>query len=651
MTAGFEDVEKIVQEVEIEKLADAGPENRVDARALLKARLFDMFIGDWDRHLGQWDWAWVKGGDKWQPIPMDRDQAFSKFDGLVLAMARHSQPRFVNFEKEYPSVVGLGWNGRLVDRRFLAELDRPDFHAVALELQGLLTDGAIEKAAGRMPAAYYRLNGARTVVRLKARRDHLPQVAGEFYEMLADEAEVQATDKDDVAEIVRGGDTVQVRVSAAGQAAPYFQRTFREGDTSEIRIFLKQGNDRAVSRGEGDPIKVRVVGGPGADILDDSAGGHTHFYDHEGENRVISGPGTKEKDKPYTRPVDKRDYPLRDWGTATIPAAVISGGGDLGVFLGFNIDFYRYGFRKHPYASRQTLRAGYSTALTGFKAEYEGEFAHTNSRKMRRLFARVSDVEIVRFHGFGNETPAGEASEFYKTPQRQFVLNPSFRFGLDAPVDLSVGVIGKFTQPDLIAGRFLTIDRPYGSDDFGQVGAQAALFVDKRNRPKAASKGVILAAAGTFYPKAWDVEENFGEAHGEMAGFLTFGPTLALRVGGKQLWGRYPYHEAAFIGGPDTVRGLRRQRYAGDASVFGNAELRQRLFDFKVLVPIDFGVFALADGGRVFLEGEDSNRWHHGVGGGISFTFLRPEYTFSIAGARGSDDDKVRLYFQGGFGF
>jgi len=651
VTPGFNDVEKILEGDEMNKAADADAKDRVDARALLKARLFDMFIGDWDRHIGQWDWARVKGSDKWQPIPSDRDQVFSKFDGLVLTFVRPSQPRFVNFKKEYPSIVGLGFNGRLVDRRYLAELDRPVYREVALELQRALTNPVIEKAVRRIPAPYYRVNGARTIERLRSRRDLLPQIADEFYEMLADEAEVHATDQDDVVEIARAGDTVDVRVSAAGQSAPYFQRTFREDDTSEIRIFLKKGDDRATSRGKDDPIKVRVVGGPGADILDDSAGGHLRLYDHEGENRIVTGPGTKDSDKPYTHPVDKRDYPLRDWGTATIPVAVIAGGGDLGVFLGVNVDFHRYGFRKHPRASKQSVRAGYSTALKGFKAEYDGEFAHTNSRKMRRLFARVSDVEIVRFHGFGNETRADRDRDYYKTPQRQFILNPSFRLGLDAPVDLSIGVIGKFVQPDLIGGRFLTETRPYGSDDFGQVGASAALVVDRRNSTRTATRGAILSAAGTFYPKAWSVDDNFGEAHGEMAGYLTFGPTLSLRVGGKQLWGTYPYHEAAFIGGPETVRGLRRQRFAGDASAYGNAELRQRLFDFKLLVPIDVGVFGLADGGRVFIDGEDSNRWHHGVGGGVSLSFLRPENTFSIAAARGSDDDKVRLYFQGGFGF
>jgi hypothetical protein len=651
VTSGFEDVLKTVEGDEMDKLADAGAGDRVDARALLKARLFDMFIGDWDRHIGQWDWARVKGSDKWQPIPGDRDQAFSKFDGLVLGLARSSQPRFVNFEKEYPSIVGIGWNGRLVDRRYLAELDRPVFRDVALELQRSLTDAAIENAARRMPAPYYRLNGAKTVARLLARRDRLPQVADKFYEMLAKEAEVHATNEDDVAEIARAGDTVEVRVSAAGKAAPYFQRTFREDDTSEIRIFLKQGNDRATSRGAGDPIKVRVVGGPGADILDDSASGHTHSYDHEGENRLVSGPGTEESNLPYTHPVDRGKYPLRDWGTAVIPSARISAGGDLGLFLGANVDFFKYGFRKHPYASRQTVRAGYSVGLNGFRTDYEGEFAHTNSRKMRRLFLRVSNIENVRFHGFGNETTAEGEDDFYRTPQRQYILYPSFRFGLDAPVDLSIGIGAKYVQPELIPGRFLTIEQPYGSDDFGQVGARAALVIDRRNAPAAAKRGVILSVAGAVYPKALDVESTFGEAHGEMAAYLTFGPTLALRVGGKQLWGTYPYFEAAFIGGPTTVRGLRRERFAGDASAFGNAELRLRLFDFKVLVPIDLGVFGLADVGRVFLDGEDSNRWHTGFGGGLAFSFLRPEYTVSVAAAKGSDDDTVRFYLQGGYGF
>jgi hypothetical protein len=35
----------------------------------------------------------------------------------------------------------------------------------------------------------------------------------------------------------------------------------------------------------------------------------------------------------------------------------------------------------------------------------------------------------------------------------------------------------------------------------------------------------------------------------------------------------------------------------------------------------------------------------------LSLSFLRPEYTVSAAAAKGSDDDTVRFYFQGGYAF
>jgi len=117
-----------------------------------------------------------------------------------------------------------------------------------------------------------------------------------------------------------------------------------------------------------------------------------------------------------------------------------------------------------------------------------------------------------------------------------------------------------------------------------------------------------------------DVEDPFGEVRGEAAAFLSPGsgnPTLALRVGGKHLWGTFPYSDAAFIGGSDNVRGLREQRFAGSASVFGSVELRVFLTRVALLFPTDIGVFGLSDGGRTYMEGHASGQWHSSLGGGI----------------------------------
>jgi hypothetical protein len=61
----------------------------VDQRAFAKARLFDIVIGDWSRHADQWRWAAFKDGGKtiYKPIPRDRDQAYTRFDGLYPALA------------------------------------------------------------------------------------------------------------------------------------------------------------------------------------------------------------------------------------------------------------------------------------------------------------------------------------------------------------------------------------------------------------------------------------------------------------------------------------------------------------------------------------------------------------------------------------
>ena len=60
-------------------------EYQIDEAAYLRARIFDMLIGDWDRHADQWRWARFDNKDTkvYRPIPRDRDQVFSKFDGAL----------------------------------------------------------------------------------------------------------------------------------------------------------------------------------------------------------------------------------------------------------------------------------------------------------------------------------------------------------------------------------------------------------------------------------------------------------------------------------------------------------------------------------------------------------------------------------------
>jgi hypothetical protein len=56
-----------------------------DRHEFARARMFDLWIGDWSKHEDNWKWAGYKGkdGEVFRPIPRDRDHAFSS-DGMAL---------------------------------------------------------------------------------------------------------------------------------------------------------------------------------------------------------------------------------------------------------------------------------------------------------------------------------------------------------------------------------------------------------------------------------------------------------------------------------------------------------------------------------------------------------------------------------------
>jgi hypothetical protein len=582
-TPGFERFSELIETLDLWERMDQDAHEQLDARAFLRARLLDLLIGDYDRHKDQWDFGKDRETGLWVPIPKDRDLAFVKFDGLAIDVARTTAPRLIDFEDKYPGIVGLTWQARYLDRRHLGVLEWADWQEIATDLRRRLTNPVIDDAVHRLPPEFYAIAGPGLTARLKKRRDALLDEAHRFYALLARDAEVHGTNQADTVETVRREDG-GVDLVVSGPEGPYMRRRYVPGETSEVRVYLKGGDDRALSHGDGDPgVKVRVVGGAGNDVLDDGDGGHTRFYDSEGENRLVKGDGTRFSDRPYTQPVDSQDNPLRDWGKTTSIVPFLRAGAGLGVVLGMELKETGFGFRKHPYAHQHVLRLAYSTLLADFGGHYTYESLRTDSRARFAIDADISDLHVINYHGLGNETASPGPEEFYRVAQRQYSFSPSYRLELD-PVDITVGPVVKFATTRFDDGpTLLSLQRPYGSDDFGELGARARIALDRRDRPGNPRKGVYVATEGTIYPKAWSVQETFGETQGEAAVYATapmpLRPTLALRAAGQHVFGTYPFHEAAFLGGAHTVRALRSQRYAGDTAAYGNAELRLAFLD------------------------------------------------------------------------
>jgi hypothetical protein len=665
---GFLGATEILDHLEMYARLRRSASDRIDAPVFLRARLFDVFIGDWDRHRKQWRWAQLPGKEAWQPLPEDRDQAFSRFEGLVMTLARPRQPRFVAFGPEYPRILGLTWNGWEQDRVLLTGLEWPVWEETARNLQARLTDEAIERAARRMPPEYFALDGPQLIQALEKRRDTLPEAARRFYRLLARRVDVHGTDEAEIAQIERQEDgALEVRLTAVGPggapaASPFYRRLFHPDETDEVRVFLYGGNDRVAVRGHHGGIRLRVVSGDGRDVLDDSRGGGTRFYDASGETDVVPGPGTRLDRRPYVAPVPVPHVPWlppRDWGHQVLTVPYSGWSADYGLFLGTGLDWRTYGFRQNPYATRQVIRAGYSFGAEAARLDYRGEFRRENSGAYVSLHAFASGLEVLRFYGLGNQTGDEGADDFYKVRQQQYLFAPAYTFPVVGRLEATIAPVAKYASTRDEEGRLVGALEPYGAGSFGQVGGAVRLDLDTRDNEVAAASGLHLRATGTCYPSWWDVEETFGQLSGDVSGFLTargrFETTLAVRAGGQRVWGLYPFHEAAYIGGggffggSQTVRGLVQNRYAGDAALYGNAEVRTRLGRMTLILPADVGVFALADVGRVFLEGEDSRRWHPGYGGGFWLSYLDRNNTASVAVAH--SEGRTGLYIRLGFAF
>lgn len=709
-TPGWASSRKIKGTDEFLNDMEESPEFRLEAAEFLRARLIDMWVGDPDRGSDQWRWARYgdEGNYVYRPIPRDRDWAFVNADGFLAARFRGIYPKILKFGADYPAIEALTFSSHYLDRRLLSELTRADFEAAGRSLQQALTDEVIDEAVANMPRPYDQLARDALTAKLRSRREQLPALAIEFFEWLATDVDVRATDARDFATVEQRADgTVRLRIAplrdsdaTASMAAPqpWFERIFLPDETSEIRVFLHGDEDHALVTGPGDgPIKVRIIGGGGDDVLEDRTGS-ARFYDHRGDNDFITASGTSVDEKPWDQPEAPEGFRFgRAWapdygGERALFSPAVDYGEGAGVIIGGGPSLTRYGFRRLPYRLRANFDVLYATRSSGFGAELNADYRLENSALALLLDVRGTQFDAFRFYGLGNETPeldrdatlvmqdrvrvhpalswhlgerpgrtereeqdaeegaeaeeepsaeqAAEEDEDESTVQRAFEM---YRAG-GIQGRFTIGPVLQWTKSHVPAGNPLG----EGAVSFGQVGGEATLELRRTDRDAAPRRGFGLYAEALGFPATWDADGAFGRAAAEVNGYFPLiGAThLAMRLGGEHAFGDYPIFEAAFIGGRHSLRGFRSDRYAGDAAAFGGIELRVPIDTVEFIVNGELGVFGLADAARVWADGDSPGGWHTAFGGGLWFAAF--DRAFSVAYARGA---RGRLYLWQGLPF
>jgi len=231
----------------------------------------------------------------------------------------------------------------------------------------------------------------------------------------------------------------------------------------------------------------------------------------------------------------------------------------------------------------------------------------------------------ARFYGMGSRL----GDRPIPIERNRYSLAPTFTVARNSNIGLSFGPVFEYTAsrfeldeapaPDRETG--LEATEPYGLGGFGQLGVQAGIALNSAV-PGPVPVNMSATVGASAFPAVLDVVEPFAELHGELRGAFSLSapgsPTLALRAGGKKIWGAVPIHEAAFLGGSASLRALPSKSLVGDAAVYGGAELRFGLGSLKVgNRTVRYGVLGLADVGRLFNNGVSWGGWMNEVGGGL----------------------------------
>ncbi len=279
-------------------------------------------------------------------------------------------------------------------------------------------------------------------------------------------------------------------------------------------------------------------------------------------------------------------------------------------------------------------------ARLSFAASVTEEISIAFQTRERRLSPRLGFslsaqaylFDDQRFYELGGRVGGG----FVPIEQNRYSVAPTFTLSADSRLSFSFGPVFRYTEShfdlddrpasnrpsnEVVSDAWLDGPAPYGFGGFRQLGAQARLSLSGSVLGLSPGAASLTVGASTF-PAMLDVAEPFGEVHGEARGAIPFNapgnPVLAIRVGGKKLWGAVPVHEAAFLGGGYSLRGVPSRSLAGDAAVHAGAELRFEVGSATILKrQVRFGFLGLADVGRVFYNGVTPHGWLTDVGGGL----------------------------------
>lgn len=646
-------------------------EYQVDEGAYLRARIFDMLIGDWDRHADQWRWARFdsKGKKIYKPIPRDRDQVFSKFDGAILGVLKTLIPavkQFQNYDGDLENIKWINEAGIKMDRALLKNAVKADWLREATYLQDNLTDEEVDYAFTKIPLEVQSLGADKIKKSLKERRSNIVSIASDYYDYISTLVVLTGTDKDDHFEITRNDKETRVQISRIKDGKvqpPFVDRVINAEETREIWIYGLDDDDVFRVSGEGKkPTRMKIIGGQNNDIYEIKDGRRLKVFEHKTLPNTIkenNGASIKRSNIYSFNTYD----PLKKQSTANSILPAIGFNPDDGFLIGFTDVFTTSGFKNDPFSSKHTFNGTYSFATESLNIEYEGDFSNALGNWNLVVGGRFINESFSRnFFGFGNETENNDDDEEVGLDFNR-VRNGEIEAHIGVESDNTFGsklrLLASFERIEIeqTGDRFIDdpalftpeVDNFFGGQSFiGVEGAYTYLSADNAANP---TRGMEFATVIGAKRGVSNGDRLYGYINPKLGFYnaLTRNRKLVLKTlvqSQIRIGDDFEFYQAASLGARTGLRGYRFNRFTGESSLAGSADLRYSFNRFATgLIPIQIGVFGGADLGRVWQDDEDSDVWHNDFGGGFWVNMID-----TISGQVGAfaGEDGVRIDFRFG---
>ncbi len=656
--------------------------HKLDEAAYIRARLFDMLIGDWDRHQDQWRWAVFKDNETtiYRPVPRDRDQAFSIMsDGILLGIATAIIPdiRLLrSYSEDIKSVKWFNLEPYPLDITLINIADQNLWNAQVKRITENVTDQIINQAFTNLPKEVNDETIEEIKTKLKGRRTNLQKISDTYFKHLNKYAIVKGTNKDDRFEVERLPNGITkvsgYRMKKGEKAERFFERTYNRNTTKEIWIYALGNDDEFKVYGEGDKmIPLRLIGGQNKDTYNIVNGKRVKLYDHKSrESNFVTKKGIKRLTDDYE--INAYDYSkFKNNSNQFIPT--IGANPDDGFKVGF-VNTYTvstYNFKRNPFISKHTLSGSYFFATSGYDLALNSEFSRIVGKWSLAIDAAFTSPNFSRnFFGFGNSTSNSEPDDdaidldFNRVRIRNINLSPSLIWRGRLGATFKIGGSYESIEVENTQGRFINTNNLLPSEVFNTqdfLGINASYYYKNKDNPAFPTLGMEFGLdAG--YKTNIDNSNGFAYLVPSLGVDYKLIPSgqlvLASKVKGYINFGDdFEFYQAATLGANNGLRGYRNERFTGKSSFYQSTDLRLNLRKVKTgLLPLNIGIYGGFDYGRVWIDSDEfaiqnsfnDNSLNTSVGGGV---FLNAANKITGNISLFNSDDDIRFAFAIGFGF